>query len=112
MQLTDELEVPTVPFGSTWTEVDLATAEQMIAHGHDLVEVVPWEEVRPPSQALRVEGSHPSEATYPLQQRYSLLAAPGSEEAAVYLAPHLASLLEEKVVLITAVGDINLDQIR
>jgi poly-gamma-glutamate synthesis protein (capsule biosynthesis protein) len=65
----------------------------------------------PDLKALRIDGRHPSDAGYPFQDNWSLVAAPGYETAVAELAPHLkAALAGEPVVHLAAVGDLMLDR--
>ncbi len=100
-----------VPFATDWQNTDLAHAQSIVANGHSLVQVMPWDEIRPPLRALHVNGFHPSEAGYPLQQPYGLQSAAGSGPAAQFLAPYLTQfVVDDQSVEVAATGDINLDR--
>ncbi len=100
-----------VPFPTDWQNTDLFHAQSIVANGHSLVQVMLWEEMRPPLRALQVNGLHPSEPGYPLLQPYGLQTAAGYESAAQLLAPHLAQYVTaDQSVEIAATGDINLDR--
>jgi poly-gamma-glutamate synthesis protein (capsule biosynthesis protein) len=60
---------------------------------------------------LRVDGRHPSDADYPLQQTWSLLGADEYDTAVSELAAHLTTHWPtEPVVHLVAVGDVMLDR--
>ena len=103
--------VAAVPFTTDWESIDLASAQHIAANGHSLVQIVFWDELRPPLRALRVNGFHPTDPAYPLLQPYVLQTGPGQEEAADFLAPYLAgALMDHNLVQVAAVGDINMDR--
>ena len=97
----------TVPFTLDWQDVTLTQAEEILTAGHADVVVMPWAEMTPERRALRVDGRSPTDPDYPLQDTWSLAAAPQSDVG------ELAAALQspaEAVVQITAVGDLMLDR--
>jgi poly-gamma-glutamate synthesis protein (capsule biosynthesis protein) len=100
----------TVPFSTDWDSVSLAQAQEILANGHQLVEVVPWPEVQASQRALYVDGRHVSAPDYPLQQPWHIRASQGHEEAATALATQLAQRPLEETVQLAAVGDVMLDR--
>ncbi|MCB8920194.1 MAG: CapA family protein [Ardenticatenaceae bacterium] len=97
----------TVPFTLDWHDITLAQAQEIMANGHADVIVLPWDEMTPERRPLRIDGRSPSAPDYPLQNSWSLAAAPQtdiSELAAALQTPATA------VVQITAVGDLMLDR--
>lgn len=100
-----------IPFTTNWEATSQADAETILANGHKLVTLLPWSAMTPDLKALRIDGRHPTDADYPFQDTWSLVAAPGYETAAAELASHLtAALASEPVVHLAAVGDIMLDR--
>lgn len=100
----------TVPFSTDWDGVSLAQAQEILANGHQLVQVVPWADVQAQQRALYVDGRHVSAPDYPLQQPWFVQAAPGYEEAATALAAHLSQQTVDETVHLAAVGDVMLDR--
>src|SRR5690606_19235825 len=100
----------TVPFSTDWDGVSLAQAQEILANGHQLVQVVPWANVQAQQRALYVDGRHVSAPDYPLQQPWFVQAAPGYEEAATALAAHLSQQTVDETVHLAAVGDVMLDR--
>ncbi|MCB9418878.1 MAG: CapA family protein [Ardenticatenaceae bacterium] len=98
----------TVPFITNWEATTLAQAQDILANGHTVVQVKPWNELTPDWKALRIDGSYPTDPDYPLQNSWSLVAEAGYEAAAAELAPYLQDALREKQVHVTAVGDLML----
>lgn len=97
-----------VPFTDRLEAITLAEAETILADGHRAITPLLWRDMPPTHKPLRVDGLLPSDADYPLQERWVLR---GSDEAAmVVLQPVLAGLMVDEVVRITAVGDIMLDR--
>ncbi|MEZ4641583.1 MAG: CapA family protein [Chloroflexota bacterium] len=100
-----------VPFTTAWEVVSLTEANEIVQHGHALVTVLPWSEIEPTQKALRVDGRFPTDPDYPLQQNWTLTAAPGTEQAAAALAAILqAQPSAETLVHLAAVGDLMLDR--
>ena len=100
-----------VPFTYDWEQISAADAEAILANGHSLIRVVPWSAMTPDNKAMRVDGRHPTDPDYPYRERWSLVAAPGYEEAAAALAPLLSDTLAPlPTIRIAAVGDINYDR--
>ena len=100
-----------VPFTTNWEAVSQAEADAILSNGDSLARAIPWGEMDPANKALRVDGRHPTDADYPYQDSWSLLAAPGFEEPAADLALQLAgSLAPLPAIRLAAVGDINLDR--
>jgi poly-gamma-glutamate capsule biosynthesis protein CapA/YwtB (metallophosphatase superfamily) len=100
-----------VPFASTHDALTSSEAQQILDQGSGSVEVVDWAEVTAAQRALRVDGIHPSEADYPMMQSWSLIAAPGFENAATELGPVLQTAIsQDQVVMLAAVGDVVLDR--
>ena len=100
-----------VPFTSDWETISLIEAKQIQTMGSPFVAVMDWADTPGTHRALRVDGLHPSDPDYPLQQPWSLVAAPGYEAAATELVPALEALLEDDpLVHLAAVGDVMLDR--
>jgi poly-gamma-glutamate capsule biosynthesis protein CapA/YwtB (metallophosphatase superfamily) len=100
-----------VPFTSEWEDISIFEAQRILEEGSPFVAVVDWKDLPYAYKALRVDGNWPSDKDYPLQQMWSLVAAPGFEAAATEFAPDLASLLSrDPVVHLAAVGDVMLDR--
>ena len=97
-----------VPFTTLWENTTLAQAQDILANGHNLAVVLPWDALTPDWKALRVDGRRPTDADYPFQTSWSLAAEPGYETAVAELAPRLQEQLHENSVQITAVGDLML----
>ncbi len=102
----------TVPFTTEWEVVTLAQAEEILATGHALVTVIDWHTIEPTHKALRVDGRHPTDPDYGLQQSWSLIAAEGYETAVSQLTPHLIAHWPQPstIIHLAAVGDIMLDR--
>lgn len=117
--IAGELDVPigsiplaiTVPFTHYWEAVDGATAQNIVADGHELAQVISWRDINPRLKALRVDGLMPSDEGYPFQQTWSVIAVDGYEPAAEQLAallrPHFPP---DPVVHLAAVGDLMLSR--
>ena len=100
-----------VPFTSEWETLSLVEAEQIQTAGSPFVAVMDWADTPATHRVLRVEGFHPSDPNYPLQQTWSLVPAPGYEAAATELSITLETRLEEDpLVHLAAVGDVMLDR--
>lgn len=100
-----------VPLVTNWENVTEAEAERIVAHGDAAVTVVEWTKLDATHKALRIDGRFPTDPGYPLQNTWSLVAAPGYETAAARIAPLLqAQVPPEPLVHLTAVGDIMLDR--
>ncbi|HRO24463.1 MAG TPA: CapA family protein, partial [Promineifilum sp.] len=100
-----------VPFTYDWEQISAADAEAILANGHSLIRVVPWSAMTPDNKAMRVDGLHPTDPDYSYREYWSLVAAPGYEEAAAALAPLLSDALAPlPTIRIAAVGDINYDR--
>jgi poly-gamma-glutamate synthesis protein (capsule biosynthesis protein) len=100
----------TVPFTSSWEDVPLADALSIREEGAPSVVVLPWDRMTPERKALTVDGYHPSDATYPLREEWSLSAPPPWNTAAEALAAAILRSAEGGVVHLAAVGDIMLDR--
>ena len=100
-----------VPFTAEWEETTLAQAQAILDNGHALVTELPWRALTPALKPLRVDGFHPLDPAYPLQQPWSLTAAPGHEEGAEEVASVLrGSSVAGGTVHLAAVGDVMLDR--
>lgn len=99
-----------VPFDSQWIGVTTAEANTIREQGHSLVDVLPWDRLEPEQRGLLVDGRHPLNPDYPLQQPWSLVPAPGYEAAAEALAQQLRERAEPSDFSLVAVGDIMLDR--
>ncbi len=100
-----------VPFTTEWESVTWEEAQSIVQQGHALAQPIVWEALSPPLKPLLVDGRHPSDPAYPLQEVWSVVAAPGLEEAATQLAQTLAPWPRPAPVLqLVAVGDIMLDR--
>lgn len=101
-----------VPFTTPWEAISLAEAEAIQVNGHELVTILPWAELSPKLKVLQVDGHHPADPEYPLQESLSLQATVGYEDAAALLAPALAAARnpDDGLLLLTAVGDVMLDR--
>lgn len=99
-----------VPFTTAWETVSLAAANDILTNGHALVTPLSWDALEPTQKALRVDGRFPTDPDYPLQQTWSLAAAPGAESAAAALAAVLQAQPAAPLVHLTAVGDLMLDR--
>ena len=100
-----------VPFTHYWEAVDGATAQNILANGHELAQVIPWRDLPVQMRALRVDGLKPPDEGYPLQQTWSVIAVDGYEPAAERLAnllrPHFPP---EPSLHLAAVGDLMLSR--
>jgi poly-gamma-glutamate capsule biosynthesis protein CapA/YwtB (metallophosphatase superfamily) len=100
-----------VPFTSTWDPLTREQAEALLQEPSPFVAILEWDELAPPLKALRVDGFHPGDQDYPVQQPWFLLATPGFEAAADALAPLLAETLgRDESIHLAFVGDIMLDR--
>ena len=99
-----------VPFTSEREAIGLEEANVVVSEGHEQIAVMPWSEIAPGMKALRVDGRLPADADYPLQEVWSLQAAPGYEESTAVLLPYLQAASADPVVHLVAVGDIMLDR--
>ncbi len=99
-----------VPFTSDREAIGLEEANVVVSEGHEQIAVMPWSEIAPGMKALRVDGRLPADADYPLQEVWSLQAAPGYEESTAVLLPYLQAASADPVVHLVAVGDIMLDR--
>ena len=100
-----------VPFTSELEAITMAEVQQILSEVTPFVAVMDWADIPVTHKALRVDGFHPSHPNYPLQQIWSLIAAPGYEMAAAELASVLdTSIRQDTVVHIVAVGDVMLDR--
>jgi poly-gamma-glutamate capsule biosynthesis protein CapA/YwtB (metallophosphatase superfamily) len=96
-----------VPFTSEWEEVTLDQAQKMIVEDSPFVAVVDWADMTPQLKSLAIDGVHPGEPDYPLQQTWSVIAAPGYESAAEEIAPLIGNQLGiDPVTHLAAVGDL------
>ena len=106
-------EVPlalSVPFTTAWESVTPDEARQIMANGHELVSVVPWPELDAGSKALQVDGLHPGDSLYPIQQSWALVADPANASAVAELQLQLRDATPAAAVHLAAVGDIMLDR--
>ncbi|MCI0393464.1 MAG: CapA family protein, partial [Chloroflexi bacterium] len=100
-----------VPFTTNWEGTTWREAQSILQEGHPLVTVVPWADLSPAQKPLRIDGLHPADPTYPLQQPWSLVAAPGFESAAAELAATLqGNPMPDQILHLAAVGDVMLDR--
>lgn len=100
-----------VPLTTEWEEATLSQAQEILNNGHPLVTVLRWPALTPEMKPLRVDGAHPLDAAYPLQQPWSLTTATGYQEAAEELGELLrAHSLADETVHLAAVGDVMLDR--
>lgn len=99
-----------IPFTHYWQYISLADAQAIIENGHQLAQLMPWRALTPDLKPLYVNGYHPTDPAYPLQERLYLTAVPGLETAVEQLLPVLQAHLSEPQLLLTAVGDIMLDR--
>ena len=98
----------TVPFLSEWTETNRQQANEILANGHAIVQIMPWAEMRASRKTLRVDGRSPADPDYPLQQNWYLA---GAETAVAALLPLLQTTLQPTpVVHLATTGDIMLDR--
>ncbi|MFZ0544850.1 MAG: CapA family protein [Candidatus Promineifilaceae bacterium] len=99
----------TVPFTTDWEETSSGQAQDIIQGGHPLVTVTNWEAMPRSFKALRIDGLHPDDPGYPLQQPWSLAAKTGFETAASQLSAELqANSPADSWIHLTAVGDLML----
>jgi poly-gamma-glutamate synthesis protein (capsule biosynthesis protein) len=100
-----------VLLSSTWVQISLSEAEQILIEGSPYVAVTDWSEITPNMRSLLVDGRHPSDPNYPLRDEWSLHSSPGFESAAEELAPWLnLELTTDAVIHLAAVGDVMLDR--
>ncbi len=100
-----------VPFTANWAWVNALEAESILANGHRLAQPIPWSAITPDLKALRVDGLHPHDASYPYRDDWSLMSASGAEAAVAELIPYLAAeLTPPPAIHMAAVGDIMLDR--
>ena len=100
-----------VPLSSSWVQISLSDAEQILTEGSPYVAVMDWSEIAPNMRSLLVDGHHPSDPNYPLRDDWSLHSSPGFEAAAEELSPWLMQELTfDTVIHLTAVGDVMLDR--
>ncbi len=99
-----------VPFTSARQAIGLEEAMTVVKEGHEQIAVMPWSEMPLGMKALRVDGRLPADADYPLQEVWSLQAAPGYEETAAALLPFMQAASADPLVHLVAVGDIMLDR--
>ncbi len=98
----------TVPFLSEWAETNRQQANEILANGHAIVEIMPWAEMRANRKALRIDGRSPADPDYPLQQNWYLT---GNETAVAALLPLVQTALQPApLVHLAATGDIMLDR--
>lgn len=98
-----------VPFTSIWDGVTLQQAESILADGSEFIQVMDWAEMQPTLKSVLIEGLHPSETGYPLQQSWSLHATAEAEQAMGPLALALRAGIEhDPVIKLAAVGDLML----
>lgn len=98
-----------VPFTTAWENVTWAEAQSILADGHQLVTIMPWSDLTPDLKPLRIDGLYPDDPAYPLQESWSLRAAPDQTTAAVALADQLRpTFAAEPVMHLVAVGDLML----
>ena len=98
-----------VPWTTAWEEISLEEAQHIVQFGHDQVEIMLWSEMGPRQKPLRINGRFPSERHYPLQRSLSLVHHATVNVSLLETAVR-QSLPPEKVVHLTAVGDIMLDR--
>ena len=100
-----------VQLSSSWVQISLPEAEQILTEGSPYIAVLDWSEMTPGMRSLRVDGRHPSDPDYPLRDEWSLHSSPGFEGAAEALAPWLEKELTfDAVIHLAAVGDVMLDR--
>ncbi|MES0339535.1 MAG: CapA family protein [Anaerolineales bacterium] len=100
-----------VPLSSSWVQISLPEAEQILTEGSPYVAVMDWSEITPNMRSLLVDGLHPSDPDYTLRDEWSLHSSPGFEGAAEELAPWLIQELTlDPVIHLVAVGDVMLDR--
>lgn len=99
-----------VSFTTNWDGVTMAQARAIQTNGHDLVSLVPWDQLSAVQRALLVDDQHVSDAGYPLQQPWFITARPEATEAARQLAIRLQERTAIGDVKLVAVGDIMLDR--
>ncbi len=100
-----------VPFGSSQVSLTLEQAQQVQDQGSSVIETLDWMDVSPDQTVLRVDGAHPTDPDYPLQQPWSVTAAAGFEDTAAELAQALAAAISgDAAVQLAAVGDVMLDR--
>lgn len=100
-----------VPFTTEWESVSATEAETILQTGHPLVQPLVWEALSPQLKPLWVDGRHPADPAYPLQEVWSAVAAPRQTAAAAELAQTITPWpLPIPTLRLTAVGDIMLDR--
>ena len=100
-----------VPLSSSWVQISLPEAEQILTEGSPYIAVMDWSEITPNMRSLLVDGLHPSDPDYPLREEWSFHSSPGFKAAAEELAPWLIQELERDAVIhLAAVGDVMLDR--
>ena len=100
-----------VPFTTDWEDISLEAAQAILNDGDGRVTVTSWPDLTPDQKALRVNGRHPTDPNYPLQQRWSLLSTRQTQAAATSLADHLSHHWPQTATVhLAAVGDIMLDR--
>jgi poly-gamma-glutamate capsule biosynthesis protein CapA/YwtB (metallophosphatase superfamily) len=98
------------PFSSDWDDVSLQQARQILAEGHDVLAVVPWDDLTPRLRPLTIDGRELLDADYPLQEQWSLHAVPEVQDAARAFAGQLERSSGDATVKLAAVGDVMLDR--
>jgi len=97
-----------IPFITAWERTSLAEAQAILAQGHNLVQVIDYDDLNPNYKALRVDGRFPHDDGYLLQERWYIS---GDQAAAAAIAPFLSPLLApQPLIHLTAVGDIMLNR--
>jgi poly-gamma-glutamate synthesis protein (capsule biosynthesis protein) len=100
----------TVPFSTAWESISGPDAEGIMDQGHPIVISYDWAEMPNDRRALRVDGMMPFDSSYPIQETWSLAAAPGYESAGMVLAQALRSVgPSNPFIHLAAVGDLMLD---
>ncbi len=100
-----------VPFTSEWEATSLAKAVDIQTNGHDFAVLIPWRDMDPTQKALRIDGLHPSDPDYPLQQTWSLHFDANSQVDFDALTAHWAAVWpQESIIHLASVGDVMLDR--
>jgi poly-gamma-glutamate synthesis protein (capsule biosynthesis protein) len=100
-----------VPFTSSWEEITLLEAENVVAFGHEQVAIMDWASMPVTHKALRVDGKLPHEPGYPLHERWEVVGTMDYHDQAQKLVDTLESLVAyESIIHLAAVGDIMLDR--
>lgn len=98
-----------VPFGSQWDELTLGQAQQILIEGSDFIDPMDWADMHPELSSVLVDGYHPSDPEYPLQQTWSVHLSAGAQPAVDALLPALKQVIErDPHVELAAVGDLML----